>query len=244
MANEEYYGEVLDSIPFSLSVNLMKQMLPAPLAYGIAGYFRMRHYLGLPTKPKYGFGPLGTSTELSADQMPPRPMSRWAAKMERLSDLGFHPLAFAVPDLIGAKESAAALFLDEAGSTFVVLEWQRMQGASGIEEQTSVEFDSYLSDGSEVMTGIVAEEHLVIADAFKMDFMDQLFLADTISLRRGYEGHLERMVDRQPMHFTAVNAKGEHEKHALRRFNYLLELGILKKLSEREIAYAKQQILS
>lgn len=241
MTNQEYYGEVLDSIPFSLSVNLMKQMLPAPLAYGIAGYFRLRHYLGIPTKPKYGFGPLGTSTVLPADQMPPRPMSRWAAKLEKLSDLGFRRIAFSVPDLIGAKESATALLLDESGSTFAVLEWMRMEGANGIEEQVPVEFDSYLMNGSEVMTGLVREEHLAIAGAFKMDFVDQLFLADDMSLKRGYESHLERIKKLQPMHFTPVNAKSEHEQHSLRRFNYLEELGILRKLTDREVAYVKQQ---
>ncbi len=243
MSSQKYYAEVLDAVPFSMTVDLMKRMLPSPLAYALAGWFRLRRLVGIPTKPRYGFGPVGSSTDLPRSQMPSRPMSRWAAKLERLADLGFRPVAFAVPDLIGAKEAASALFLDEAGTTFAVLEWQRLVGANGIQEVTPVEFDSYLADKSEVMTGLTAQEHLLFADAFKIDFVDQLFLADKISLKRGYEKHLQRIKDRQPIPCSLAAARDEHDRHSQLRFEAIMKLGLIRELSDREIAYVKQQKL-
>ncbi|MGI9471505.1 MAG: hypothetical protein ACR2NZ_08240 [Rubripirellula sp.] len=241
--SSEYYGEVLDSIPFSMTVDLMKRMLPSPLAYGIAGYFRLKYWIGLPSKPRYAFGPVSASQATEKEQMPARAMSRWAGKIERLRDLGFHECAFAVPDLIGAKESAGALLLDDQGSTFAVLEYHRMQGANGVEEQTVLEFNSYLANGSEFMTAMVAEEHLVLADAFPIDFVDQDFLADSVSIRKGYEHHLERMRQFQPMTFRSEEASVEQRKHNQKRFDALLAMGVIRKLSPREIDHVRQQKL-
>lgn len=243
MSNPRYYTEDLEAVPFSMTVDLMKRMLPSPLAYSLAGWFRLRRLVGMPTKPRYGFGPVGSSTDMRRDQMPARPMSRWAAKLERLADLGFRPVAFAVPDLIGAKEAASALFLDAAGTTFAVLEWQRQVGANGIQEVTPIEFDSYLADKSEVMTGLAAQEHLLFAEAIKIDFVDQLFLADKISLKRGYEKHLQRINGRPSIPCSLAAARGEHDRHSQLRFDAIVNLGLIRKLSDREIAYVKQQKL-
>lgn len=243
MQQKQYYTEVLDSIPFHMMVELMKRVLPAPVALGVAGFFRLKHVLGFPSKPQYAFGDVSTQSRLPKHEIPGRVLARWAGKMERLHDLGFQECAFAIPDMIGAKESAGALFIDEPGSTLATLEYHRMVGAQGIEEQTPLEFNSFLIDGSEIMTAMLAEEHLVLANAFPLDFVDQEYLPNTDSIRKVYAHHCERIRQQSERVIPRELAASEQLACNQRRFEAMLSKGVIRKISPREVASVREKQL-
>lgn len=244
MASDEYYGEVLDSVPFKITVGMFERMMPTPMAYLLAVYFRIRHYLRLSAKPRHAFGPVGSARIVTADQMPPRPMSRWAAKLETLKDLGFQVVSFGLPDLIGAKEGASVLLLDQPGTTFACIEWQRLESGGGeVTDLATVEFDSFCTDDPEVMTALVPQEHLAMADAFSIEFVDSLYLAEDNKLSDVYADHRKRFEARQPSHFTIEQAQTAFQERNLRRFEFVQKLGLVRRLKPKEVTYVRQQRL-
>jgi hypothetical protein len=142
-------------------------------------------------------------------------------------------------DVIGAKEAVVALFLDSAGSTFAMLQWMKMQGAK-LEEQSPLEFNSFCHADPEIMTGMVHEEHLILAGVFQLDFVDQLIVSKELGVRRVYQQHLERIQRRSPIQFSLDQATYEFNKHGQRRFEWLLQRGFLRRLSERDINRVRQ----
>ena len=235
-----YYAEELTAAPFASMARGLKNILPAPMAYAIAAYFRLRGMLRWPLKAEYAVGGIGSGTEAPREAMPPRALSRWAPILEQLQDLGFQPLQYRIMDVIGAKEQAAAVFLDSAGGTLATLEWIRLRGAGGPEEQTPLEFNSYGADDPEIMTGWIKEEHIAMCDMLRLEFVDIEFHPDTRSIARVYRKHQERVAGRSIFTMTPEAALAEHRKRAERRFNWLVGRGLLRPLRESEIAAVRQ----
>ncbi len=157
---ERYYVEELTAVPFGTMRRSLATAVPEPVAFALAAFFRMRGLLGWPLKPTHAVGGVGSELVVEADGLPPRAVSRWAPIIEQLRDLGFSPLKCSLGDVIGAKEQASIVLLDEPGSTIATLEWIRMRGGEGVAEKTPLEFNSYADRDPEIMTGFVPREDL------------------------------------------------------------------------------------
>ncbi|TWU04017.1 hypothetical protein [Neorhodopirellula pilleata] len=253
-----YYGECLDAVPFGSMVNFLSQQLPRPIAWTFVACWRVKSFFGGGILPNSGFGPVGSSTVLARADMPARPMSRWAARLEDLSDLGFTPLRFSVGDHIGAKESASVLLFDGDGTTFALLEWFQMPGTSGIEERNLLELNSLVADPSgvagscgagnvspyqdftEVMTAVTPRENLPLADIFAPQFVDAAFLADSIPVKRVVKQHLHRLEGRQLETVRRENALKRYDALSQGRFDWMMDRGLIRKLTPKEVEKIRQ----
>lgn len=240
---ETYYAEEITAIPFSLLKRRMSSVIPGPTAFVMAAAFRLRGLLGMPLKPTYATGELGSEQDVSYDALPARALSRWAPILEEFRDLGFVPLTYSLPDMIGEKQQAAACFLDPTGSTIATLEWIRMRGAGGIEERTPFEFNSYAKDDPDVMTGAATKEDMVLADLLQLDFVDLQILPSHIRPSEIYRRHLERTRGRQFYQMTPETAIEENRTRAKRRFQWLLDKGLLRPLRPAEVACVQEMCL-
>lgn len=253
---ETYYGEFIDSIPFGAFVNLLSHNIPRPIAWSIVAWLRLKYWCGRPTLPTAATGAIGSAIKLPQEDMPKRAMSRWAAKLEQLSDLGFQPIEFCVEVHIGAKESTSALFLDSPKTTFVSLEWFRMPGAEGIEERTTVEFNSLLqldiqkppvldSDPviAEVTTLLSRKDESALQEAFTVEGVDQEFLIDTTPLRKAYETHCRRLQAYDPRSIELTAASEAYRELETKRLEWMLFKGYLRKLTPKQIEVVKRNQL-
>jgi len=238
-----YYTEEITAVPFGVLRKGLSVVLPSPVAFVIAAVFRLRGLLGMPLKPSYAVGELGSERDVSYDEMPTHAISKWAPILEELRDLGFTPLKYTMPDIIGQKEQAAAYFLDNAGSTIATLEWMRMRGAEGIEEKTPFEFNSYARDDPEVMTGSVTKEDMALADMLKLDFVDLQVLPNTLRPTEVYQRHLQRIQGRSFYEMTPEAALQENKARARRRFEWVADQGLLRPLSPAEVARVSEMWL-
>ena len=255
--NETYYGEFIDSIPFGPLVNLLAYKLPRPVAWWIVACQRLKSWCGMPMLPTAATGPIGSAIELTREDMPTRPMSRWAAKLEQLSDLSFQPIEFSVVVHIGAKESANALFLDSQKTTFVSLEWFRMPGADGIEERTMVEFNSLVGSvvsqppsktdaspkSAEVTTILSRKDESALQEAFMIDGADLEFLPHTAPLGKAYEKHRKRLRAYEARSIELTEARAVYRKLSQKRLEWMLSKGYLRKLTPRQIEVVKRNKL-
>jgi hypothetical protein len=236
---EEYYAEEFSSMPLGPMAEIFKRFMPAYIAYSLAAYYRARNRLGIPPRATYGTGPVGSGRYVARNELSPRILSQWAPILEQLHDLGFREVYYRIADAIGAKESVAALFLDKACTTFAMLQWLRLQGAK-LEEQSPLEFNSFCIADPEIMTGMVEEEHLVLADALKLDFVDQLVVGKRTGVRKTYQLHLDRIRDRSVTWYPLEIANDEFTKRSQRRFDSVLQRGFLRRLSAAEIQSVKK----
>lgn len=237
--SEEYYAENIDRLPFQMTVRLFKRILPGYIAVPLAISFRVKYWLGMAPLPRYATGPVGSGEIVAFEQLPPRAVAQWAPLLEQFNDLGCEPLVYNIPATIGARESASALLLDPAGTTFATLQWMRMEG-KGIVEQSSVELNSFGPSDPEIMTGMVEEEAVMIADVLRLDFVDQKVVSKKVGLQGVYEMHQERIRGRGVSAFSADAATAEYLRRSQRRFEWVLQQGFMRRLSEREIAAIKK----
>ena len=242
MANT-YYTEEITAVPFGVMRKGLSAVAPAPIAFVFAAVFRIRGLLGMPLKPSYAVGELGSERDVSYDELPTHAVSKWAPILEELRDLGFAPLKYTLPDIIGEKEQAAACFLDNAGSTIATLEWMRMRGAQGIEEKTPFEFNSYAREDPEVMTGSVTKEDMALADMLKLDFVDLEVMPSTLRPTEVYQRHLDRIKGRSFYEMTSEAAIQENRARTKRRFEWVVDQGLLRPLSPAEVARVSEMWL-
>ena len=240
---DTYYTDEITAVPFGLLTKSLSSVLPSPAALVVAAALRIRGLMGWPLKPTYAVGELGSERNVAYDAIPPRALSRWAPILEELRDLGFAPLKYSLPDMIGEKEQAAAYFLDETGSTIATLEWMRMRGAEGIEEKTPFEFNSYAKDDPEIMTGSVAKEDMVLSDLLQLDFVDLLVLPNHHRPSEIYQRHLERTRGRSFYQMTPEAAVEENRVRTKRRFEWVLNQSLLRPLSPAEVARVREMWL-
>jgi hypothetical protein len=217
----------------------MSAAAPAPLAWALAAWFRLRGILRWPLKPTYGVGDWESGQVVPRESLPPRALSRWAPLIEQLGDLGFSPLLYKIADTIGQKQQAVAMFLDQPGSTIATLEWIRMRGAEGDIEKTPLEFNSYAPEDPEIMTARVTKEELPLADMLKLPFVDMLVLAGQ-PLAETYRRHAARIEGRSCYQMNPESALQEHAKRSRRRFQWVLDQGLLRPLTEAEISQVRR----
>lgn len=233
--SDDYYAEVLENLPLAKTVELFSRHLPRWMAYWLAIWFRIRYYVGRPVMPRYAFRLHERLVRMQREDMPARALSRWAPRFEQLRDLGFQELACSNGDVVGAKESAAVIFLDAPGSTIAILEWLRMEGGEGVEEQMTLEFQSYTREGGQWVTGIIAEVHIMLADALVPNYIDAAFFGDRLSAERCYERHQQRLDVGSALQFSTTSAIQHYEQQRLRLFEHVRNAGLLRKLSPREL---------
>ncbi|MDP6443715.1 MAG: hypothetical protein QGG36_03585 [Pirellulaceae bacterium] len=240
---DQYFAEEITAVPFRTLRRTFRELMPGWLATPLAAWMRFRGAIGWFPTATYAIGPVGSYRAVDKNDLPPYAAARMAPLLEQLLDLGFKPLLFAIGDTIGSKESAAAILLDLDGSTFACIEWFRIVGADGVEDCAPLELDSYCGAGDEVLTATVPKEHLVMADAFAIQFVDQSYLPTPIAVRRVYEQHKSRIANRGAQVFTAETALAEHEAHSQRRFDWLQQRGMLRPLPATAIPRIKQHKL-
>lgn len=228
-------------VPFKLLARAMSNAAPAPLAYLLAAFFRLRGLMKWPLQPMYAVGEHGSERTVQRDEMPGRALARWAPITEQLEDLGFRALKYQIADVIGEKEQVAALFLDASGTTVATLEWLRMRGADGFEERSPLEFNSYGDDDPEVMTAAMTDEDLVLADMLQLEFVDSVLLSNRTPIRQLYERHEARVQRRSVYQMTPDAALEEHEKRSERRFSWVVRRGLLRPLRQAEVEMLKRK---
>lgn len=240
---ETYFAEEITAVPFRALRKSLSTVVPVPLAFVLAAFFRVRGILRWPLKPTYAVGGVGTEQEVGHEALPAQALSRWAPILEELRDLGFSPLKYSLADVIGEKQQAAAVFVDGPGSTIATLEWIRMRGGEGIEEKTPFEFNSYAHADPEVMTGSVTKEDMALSDMLKLEFVDLLVLPNHHRPSEIYQRHLDRIRGRSFYQMTPEAALMEHRKRTERRFQWALDAGLLRPLSSSEVSYVKEKWL-
>lgn len=239
-----YYAEELTAVPFMTMAKALSNTIPAPIAYPIAACFRLRGLVRWPLKPTYGVGELGSELEVEKDALPPRALAKMAPLFETLHDLGFTPLKFAIADVIGEKEHVAALWMDQQASTLATCEWMRMRGADGVEEATPVELNSYCGDDPDLMTGWLPKEHIALSEMLRLDFVEMHCVANSTPLRVAYERHQQRSAARSDLfQMTREAALEEHQRRAQRRFDWVVDRGLLRPMSPKEVQRVKQLAL-
>lgn len=240
---DQYYAEEITAVPFGTMRKSLATAVPDPVAFVLAGFFRMRGLLGWPMKPTYAVGGVGSEQVVEPDALPPRAISRWAPIIEQLRDLGFSPIKYSIADVIGQKQQASILFLDEPGRTIATLEWIRMPGGEGIAEKAPLEFNSYAKDDPEIMTGFVPKEDLALAGMLTLDFVDSSLFPNHLPLADVYHRHLARIEGRLFHQMSPEEALPEHRKRSERRFNWALEQGLLRPLAPAEISRLREMDL-
>ena len=237
----EYYAEELSALPYWPLAKCMANSIPFPLAVAIAGVIRLRGLANWPLQPSYAKGPPGSARTVDAGQVPRKTAKSWAPLMEQLTALGFRPLIYAMTDVIGAYESASTILLDTSGTTLVVLEWIRMPGAKGVDEQTPFEFQSVSKADPQISTVIVKKEFIVLADALIPDYMLAKVIGDQMPVAEAYRLHQERIRLESPLAMTPESALKEHRERSRRFFDCMLQRKIIRKLTPAEIAAVRMK---
>ncbi len=231
----EFYTEEPTGLSFDRLYKAMNRELPWPIAYVVALVLRGRGLIGWPLQPMDAFGPVGSEMRISFEQIPPTAMSAWAPVIEQLRDLKFEPIEFAIADMIGQKRKVESLWIDEVGTTLVTLEWMRMPGATGVEENVAVEFNSYGLDDPEITTMWLSPKHMFDFDLFDLPFVEIEQESSRKPLSDAYQRHLSRITRRDFQYLTDENDVAEHLQRSERRFQALLDQGLLRRISQQEI---------
>ncbi len=237
--DNSYYTEVLDNLPFANAVDLYSRSGPRWFAYYLATWFQVRRLFGRPVLPRFAFRLHDRLDSVPRTDVPARALSRWTARIEQLHDIGFQELAYAVADIIGAKQSAVALFVDNDSNTIAVLEWIRMEGGQGIEEQVTLEFQSHVTGDRQIVTGLIAKEHLIFSDAVVPDYIDATFFPDTRPARYCYDQHQARLNLESVIPISLGTEIERYEETSLRMFNHFCQAGYIREISPRELQHVK-----
>lgn len=239
-----YFTEEVTAVPFGVLARALSGTIPAPLAYAIAALFRIRGLLRWPLRPTHAVGGPHSGRDVPRQSLPLAAQTRWAAILQRLEELGFRPLKFTIADIIGPKEHVAGVFLDAPGTTLLTLEWMRMPGAGGMEEASPYEFNSYADDDPEIMTGAVRPQDLPLADMLQLDFVDLEVHSNELAVGQVYQRHLARIEGRKFCPMSPEEALREHERRKERRFRWVLDRGLMRRLSDREVETLRANSLS
>ena len=231
----EYFTEDPTILGFHKLYKMMNRELPRPVAFIVASILRVRGFAGWPLQAMDAFGPVGSDASITFDQIPAPAMAAWAPVIEQLRDLKFEPIQFAIANVIGRKRKMESLWIDVAGTTLATLEWTRMPGAHGIEENVHVELNSYGSDDPEITTMWLSPKHLLEFDLFDLPFVEIQSVSNRKPLRIAFEMHLDRIVGRDFQLLTNENDVAEHLLRSKRRFDALLKQGLLRRISPQEI---------
>lgn len=234
-SSKGYYCENLTAIPLSVLARGFAQSLPSPMAYCLATWFRVRGLLRWYHRPLYAMGEAAEARTVTAEAVMPLASSKLAPYLEQLSDLEFNVIAHRLPDIIGAREQCVLLLLHANGTIVATLEWMRMPGADGPQQEVVLELNSYGNSDPEILTGCTNPAHLVFAEMLKLSFVDSSFTSNQKPIRTLLQTHQRRVGSRQMHRMNCESAQAEHLKRAKRRFDSLCKAGLIRKLSSREV---------
>jgi hypothetical protein len=238
-----YYCEELTAVPFRVLSRGLAQTLPIPIAYCLAAIFRMRGMVRWYLSPSYGMGQASAARIVAAEELSLRAWSKWAPFLEQLRDLEFKVIAHRLPDVIGAREQCILLLLHSSGTIVATLEWMRVPGVPGPQEEVVLEFNSYGDRDPDILTGCTNPAHLIYADMFKLSFVDSYFMSNQLPIRTLLQAHRQRVGSRVMYCMNCESAQAEHQCRANRRFDWLLNSGLLRQLSAREIEAVRKRKL-
>jgi hypothetical protein len=237
--NDEYYTDVIDNLPFATKVELFKRQMPLWLAFSLAAWFAFWFYLGRVPKPQYAALWKSKFVNQLREEMPARALSRWAPRIERLSDLGFCVLGWSKSEIIGAKQEAVVLLLNEQGTTLAQVLWIRMMGGHGIEEQTRVSFTSFLPDETELLTAALPDDQLMLTKVLVPDYVNGCFLTETVPIEKVYQRHSGRSEMDGILTFSRDEALVQFEHNRVRFFQHARNAGFLRPLSPAEVEFTR-----
>jgi len=239
-ADPTYYAEDFSVFPRRTMQKLFSPILPWPFDFGLACFFRARYYLGMPLGVTYAVGPWNTGRVVEFEELPSAAISKWAPYLERLRDLGYKPVTFVIPNMIGAKEHAVVFLLDSTGRTVALLEWLRMVGGSGIEEMVSLELDSYRDPASDILTGGVAKVGLPLSDEITMEGVDaEYFAIEDTAVEKLDHRHQQRIAGLDVFQMTPEIAIKESKVRSKERFEAMVKRGILRPLTPEEVVQVR-----
>lgn len=230
-----YYTEDTKNIPFRFLVHAISPMMPKPLAWVVAGTIRLFGKFGKGLPPAYGSGFPGSERVGEPGDLPASAIARWAPILEQLKDLDFEPLKCAISDTVGVKMNCSTLLLDPPGTTIAILEWSRINAANGIEEVTPLEFNSYRDDAPDIVTGVVRKIDVPMSEMLEIDSVEMISLEDNRPLAQRYQEHRDRCQGKRVLQMTFDKALEVARERAEKRFDQLLETGIIRELKPAEI---------
>ena len=237
--SDEYYTDVIDSLPFATKVELFKRQMPRWLAFCMAAWFALWFFLGRVPRPRYAARWKSTFVNQLREEMPARALSRWAPRIERLGDLGFSVLGWSKSETIGAKQEAVVLLLNEQGTSLAQVLWIRMIGGHGIEEQTRASFTSFRSDGTELLTAALPDDQLMLTKVLVPDYVNGCFLADTVPVEKVYQQHSGRPDLDGTLKFSRDEALVQYEQYRVRFFQHARDAGFIRLLSPDEVEFTR-----
>lgn len=233
---ERFYTEEITAVPFRAMRQLLGQTLPGPVAWGVAALLRLRGKLRWPLAATHGVAFLEGETAVARAAMPPEALARWAVFEEPLRDLDFRPVRFSRVETIGATRKAYALWLDAAGRTLANLEWTATMMNGREQQRVSLEFDSYGESDPEYTTTVTVKSALAARGAIDLDFVDLVSFGNRVPVADVYAAHAAR-IDGKPVYaMSEARALAVHGERSTRRMRRLMEQGLLRELSESEIA--------
>ncbi|TWT78213.1 hypothetical protein Pla123a_10030 [Posidoniimonas polymericola] len=229
-----YYAEDISKVPYKLLRGALAKQLGI-VAGPVAFAFRLAGRFGLRLPPNCGVGFPGTDVEVDPSELPAAAVAKWAPLLEQLADLGFEPLRVRKSRVVGMKLQYAATLYQPRHGCVAILEWMRMQGAEGLEENTPLEFDSYCERGPDVMTGMVRREDVPLGAMFQLADVEIENHDNRGPLAERLARHRERCRGRDVIPLHADNVGPLIDDRANRRFGALMESGLLRELSEQEV---------
>ncbi len=233
---DHYYTEDVTAVPYRVLREMLEQQLPVPVACALAGLLRLRGKLRWPLAATHGVAFLKGETGVARDALPPEAIAKWAVLEEPLRDLGFRPLRFLCVETIGATRKAYALWLDAANSTLGSLAWTATMTNGREKHKVNLEFNSYADSDPEYITGAAAEADLPASGTIALDFVDLVMLDERLDIAEIYASHLARIDCESVYTMTDERAVAVHAERSTRRMRRLLEQGILRELTESEVA--------
>ncbi len=240
----QYYAEDTSAVPFRLLCVALKPMMPWPAAWLVAVLIRLGGKLGFRLPLTYGVGYPDTETEIDPQELPPGAISLWAPILEQLRDLGFQPLKCERMATVGTKLHCSTVLLNQPGNTTAILEWTRMMGAKGIEENTPLEFNSYVDDAPDVVTGVVRKVDVPMSEMLQLESVEMISLENNRPLAESYQQHRQRCEGRHVLRLSEENALQVVRDRGQQRFEALLESGILCELSSAEVDRLREMDLT
>lgn len=210
----------------------------------MAALLRARGSLGWYLRPSYAMGQASDARIVTAEEIPSKAWGKWAPYLEQLRDLQFNIIAHRIPDIIGAREHCILLLLHSSGTIIATLEWMRSPGAEEPQELATLELNSYGATDPDILTGCTNPENLVYADMLKLNFVDSHFISNQEPVRVLLQLHQQRVGSKDVYRMNSESAQAEHLLRAKRRFEWLLQVGLVRQLTANEVEAVKQCVLT
>lgn len=229
-----YYTENLAKIRYK---HLKQALAPTagPLAGLMAGGLRLAFMAGVRLPAAHGDGFPGSERTIDPAELPSAAVAKWAPILEQLRDLGFEPLRTCQDQTVGAKLHFGTTLYNPTGNAVAILEWTRMAGAGGFEENTPLELNAYIDGGPDIVTGVVRRQDIAMADLVQIESAEIVSFDNRRPLGELYAQHRERCAGKDVIAVGEENVEALVDARARQRFDELLQSGLLRELSPDEV---------